>query len=80
MGFRSSFRRLRVERGYTQKQMAELLGTDLRTVQRWEAGDRTPYMVQLVLEKVKSLPKAKEPRAGRRGPRPRRKKSKKKRC
>ena len=75
MGFRGSFRRLRVERGYTQKQMAELLGADLRTIQRWEAGDRTPYMAQLVLEKVKSLPEAKEPRAGSRGPMPRRKKS-----
>ena len=73
--FGKRLRALRVGLGYTQTQMAEALGTTLRTVQRWEGGDGTPHLAELVLEKIASLPKAKEPRAGRPGRKPRRKKS-----
>lgn len=78
--FGRRLRTLRMELGYTQTQIAEFLGTTLRTVQRWEAGGGTPHLSQLILEKMRSLPKAQEPRAGRPGRRPRSGESRKKRC
>lgn len=35
-------RKARVGAGYTQTQLAEVLGVYLRTVQRWEHGDSIP--------------------------------------
>lgn len=32
----------RAERGISQADLATILGINLRTVQRWEAGDNTP--------------------------------------
>jgi transcriptional regulator with XRE-family HTH domain len=35
--------RLRLEKFLTQQQLADQVGVDLNTVQRWEAGDRFPW-------------------------------------
>ena len=75
--FGQKLRMMRVHRGYTQTQIADLLRVNLRTVQSWEAGEKTPSLTGLILEKIASLPRAKEPRAGRPGRKPRRKKSRK---
>ena len=35
-------RRLRLERGWTQRQAAELLGVSAQAVSKWESGQTTP--------------------------------------
>lgn len=35
----------RVKKGYTQEQLAELLGVSRNTVYYWEAGDRLPSVI-----------------------------------
>lgn len=43
--FKEEFKKLRIEAGLTQKQVAEKLEVGYRTVQHWEAGTRTPLNI-----------------------------------
>ena len=46
----------RVRHGLTQEQLAELLGVQRYSVQRWEWDQRTPpYMLTLALERLHDL-------------------------
>ena len=42
LSFAEALRRLRIERGVSQQQLAELLFIDRSTVSKWESGDRMP--------------------------------------
>lgn len=42
LSFSEALRRLRIERGVSQQQLAELLFIDRSTVSKWESGDRMP--------------------------------------
>ena len=44
----STIARLRMERGLTQTQLAELIGCPQQTITRWETGQRNPGMKSLV--------------------------------
>lgn len=46
MGHNDRIARFRKERGYTQAQVAERVGVEQPTVQRWEAGKREPSISQ----------------------------------
>lgn len=39
---------LRKNKGLTQEKLAELIGVDFKTIQRWEADKRFPYADNLV--------------------------------
>ncbi len=45
--FISNLRRLRLEKGYTQEQLAELLGVSAQSVSRWECGNTLPDVLLL---------------------------------
>lgn len=48
MRYALSFKDLRKRRGFTQASLAEALGVEQPTVQRWEAGTRTPDIAQTI--------------------------------
>lgn len=52
----------RQEAGLTQKQVFELIGVPVRTLQNWEAGIRVCplYVEKLIVEKLLSLKEKKE--------------------
>lgn len=43
----SAIARLRMERGLTQAQLAEMIGCPRQTIARWETGVRTPNLSYL---------------------------------
>jgi DNA-binding transcriptional regulator YiaG len=49
----------RIEVGFTQKQVQDLIGIPIRTLQNWEAGVRKcpDYIERLVVEKILELGK-----------------------
>jgi predicted transcriptional regulator len=48
MGYLDQLARLRKAKGFTQSSLAERLGVEQPTVQRWEAGKREPSLAQLL--------------------------------
>lgn len=46
-GWGDRLRTLRLERGWTQNHLAEMLGVSRNSVNRWEMGDRRPSMKML---------------------------------
>jgi transcriptional regulator with XRE-family HTH domain len=53
------FRKLRGERGYSQTQLAVAFRVTVRTISRWETGERSiPYYAFLALEGLKQAPKS----------------------
>jgi transcriptional regulator with XRE-family HTH domain len=44
---RGLFARARLALGFTQKEIADLLGVSMRTASRWEGGDSSPDLVQI---------------------------------
>lgn len=54
MGYLAALKSLRQRKGWTQGDLAERLGVEQPTVQRWEAGKREPNLAQL-LELAKIL-------------------------
>ena len=47
LSFAEVLRRLRIEKGFSQQQLAEALHVDRSTVGKWETGDRVPDMTML---------------------------------
>ncbi|MDY5306037.1 helix-turn-helix domain-containing protein, partial [Fusobacterium gastrosuis] len=47
----------RLEAGLTQAKMAEIMGIPKRTIEAWEAGDRTPpaYVERLVIAELERI-------------------------
>ena len=51
------FRRLRETKGYTQDQLARIFKTTIRTISRWETGERAvPYTALIALKSLKPKP------------------------
>uniref|UniRef100_UPI0035C9620E helix-turn-helix domain-containing protein n=1 Tax=uncultured Sphingomonas sp. TaxID=158754 RepID=UPI0035C9620E len=48
MRYSLQFKELRKRAGYTQASLAEAMGVEQPTIQRWEAGSRTPDVSQLI--------------------------------
>lgn len=48
MGYLDKLSRLRKQRGYTQSTLAEAMGVEQPTIQRWEKGKREPNIGQLI--------------------------------
>lgn len=48
MGYLDQLSRLRKQRGYTQATLAEAMGVEQPTIQRWEKGKREPNIGQLI--------------------------------
>ena len=46
-GFAENLRRIRIEKGYTQQQLAKLVCVDRSSITRWESGSRVPDMILL---------------------------------
>ena len=46
-GFADNLRRLRLEKGYTQQQLAKLICVDRSSIARWENGSRVPDLILL---------------------------------
>ena len=46
--FGANLRRLRTRRGVGQRALAEAIGRDRQTICRWEAGQRTPSLPDLI--------------------------------
>ena len=46
--FGANLRRLRTRRGFGQRALAEAIGRDRQTICRWEAGQRTPSLPDLI--------------------------------
>lgn len=44
MNFANNLKHLRIEKGYTQQELAKLLGKDYSTIGKWELGQRFPVM------------------------------------
>ncbi len=44
----SAIAKIRIARGITQAQLAEMIGSYAQTVSRWENGDRSPNIKMLV--------------------------------
>ena len=59
--FAVRFKQSRIAAGLTQQNITDIMKIPTRTIQQWEAGDRTPpeYIQILVLEKITSLSPAK---------------------
>jgi transcriptional regulator with XRE-family HTH domain len=75
VSFAEDIRKARLAKGYTQGEIARALGlAGPDAVIRWETGKFTPRYPDLILATVKKLPKSKNPRAGKAGPIPRKKK------
>lgn len=53
----SKIKDLRIQAGFTQQQMFELLEIPLRTIQSWETEKRTPpkWAENLICEKLQSI-------------------------
>jgi putative transcriptional regulator len=73
---RSAIAALRLREGLTQAQFAELLGTSLGTIRKWESGERSPSgaaarLIRLLEAKPKVVTDTLgiEPRAAKRQPR-----------
>lgn len=47
----NQIKQFRKRHNLSQRQLAELLGAGIRTVQRWESGERTPHTMTLELLK-----------------------------
>lgn len=49
----------RIAAGLTQRQMSEVFGIPLRTIEDWETGKRTPppYVERLIIEKLNRIAK-----------------------
>ena len=47
--FKETFKNLRIEHGFTQKQMADLLHLSYKTVSHWETGYTEPSLDQLIM-------------------------------
>ena len=45
--FAENLRRLRLEKGFTQDQLAEKMGTSPQSISRWECGNSLPDVMQL---------------------------------
>lgn len=56
-----TIREAREEAGFTQKQVQELIGVPIRTLQNWENGVRVcpPYVEKLIVDKINNLKKVK---------------------
>jgi transcriptional regulator with XRE-family HTH domain len=53
------FKKLRMDKGYTQAELAAILKVTIRAISRWENGDRSvPYIAILALEGLKKKRKA----------------------
>ena len=53
------FKKLRLDKGYTQAELAAILKVTIRAISRWENGDRAvPYTAILALEGLKKKGKA----------------------
>ena len=46
--FASNLKHLRIERGMTQEELAKRLGKDYSTIGKWELGQRSPIMADVV--------------------------------
>jgi DNA-binding transcriptional regulator YiaG len=57
----TEFRRLRKTKGYTQDELARIFKTTIRTISRWETGERAvPYTALIALKGLpKKTPKSK---------------------
>lgn len=49
ISFAEALRRLRIEKGFSQQQLADALHVDRSTVTKWETGDRVPDVAMLLL-------------------------------
>lgn len=51
---KGKIRKAREEMGYTQRELSEALNIPLRTIEKWESGERTPadYVEKMVLERL----------------------------
>jgi transcriptional regulator with XRE-family HTH domain len=49
------FRELRIERNMTARQLSQKVGTDARTIYRWESGDVRPSLGPLRKKLARSL-------------------------
>ena len=45
--FAENLQRLRMEKGYTQQQLAKLVSVDRSSITRWETGSRVPDLILL---------------------------------
>ena len=45
--FSDNLRRLRMEKGYTQQQLASKVFVDRSSIARWESGNRVPDLILL---------------------------------
>jgi transcriptional regulator with XRE-family HTH domain len=53
------FKKLRMDKGYTQAELAVILRVTIRAISRWENGDRSvPHIAILALEGLKKKRKA----------------------
>jgi transcriptional regulator with XRE-family HTH domain len=53
------FKKLRMDKGYTQAELAGILKVTIRAISRWENGDRSvPHIAILALEGLKKKRKA----------------------
>ena len=52
----------RLAAGLTQRQMSDLFGIPLRTIEDWERGQRTPpiYVEKLIVEKLENMKREQE--------------------
>ncbi len=57
----NEFQAARLAAGLTQKAMADLMEIPLRTIQKWEQGERTPppYVRRFVLNELKLMAESK---------------------
>lgn len=46
---KNKIKQFRVKHNLSQRKLAELLKVNPRTVQKWEAGDRTPHAMTIAL-------------------------------
>ena len=54
-------RNARIEQGFTQYQLAEIIGVDLKTIQRWEQGtirNPRPYALRRLCKELHNTPEA----------------------
>lgn len=54
---KSDIKAVREKMGYTQKELSEVLGIPLRTIEKWERGERKPadYIEKMILEKLYAI-------------------------
>lgn len=55
----SNLKTTRIKLGLTQKQVSELLGIPLRTIENWEIGQRKcpEYVERLIIDKLEQIKK-----------------------